>query len=83
MVASNGNCHQKHEPMPCQEETGTEYSLHNELRDNDAINARCCVVNVYVVSLQVRQDDNLQILFRAIKYIQLYSKCLLYILYST
>ena len=59
MITSNRNCYEKHEPMPCQKEAGAEYSLDNELRENDAINASCWVVNVYVVSLQVRQDHNL------------------------
>ena len=59
MITSNRNCYEKHEPMPCQKEADAEYSLDNELRENDAINASCWVVNVYVVSLQVRQDHNL------------------------
>lgn len=70
MIASKGNRCQKHEPMPCDEENSTEHSLHDELGDDNAINARCCIVNVYVVSLQVRQDNKLQKLFKDIRYIR-------------
>ena len=70
MVASKRNCDQKHEPMPCHKENGAEYSLHNELRDNNEIYAGCCVVNVYVVRLQVRQDHNLHKFFTVTRHFQ-------------
>lgn len=70
MIASKGNCHQKHQPMPCHEESGREDSLCNELGDSHAINEGCCIVNVYVVTLQVCQDNKLRKLFRVISYIQ-------------